>query len=136
LWPSARNWSGNSFTAFPLSSFTMSGNHWWCSRGASTASQTGISNSITFSVTHSTVLMMVRPPGLPVTSTGLPPFSTSVGVIELNMRLPGATRFGGVPISPVRVVIPGFALKSVISLFRMKPAPRTTIRLPKAFSSV
>ena len=74
--------------------------------------------------------MIVRLPGLPVTRNGLPSFNTMVGVCELNMRLPGATRFGSVPIRPLVVVTPGRELKSPISLFRMYPAPRTTTREP------
>ena len=54
----------------------------------------GMSKSITFTTTHRTVLMIVRPPGLPVTSTGLPSFSTITGVMELSIRLPGAIWFG------------------------------------------
>ena len=58
-------------------------------------------NSVTSSTTLKTVLMIVRPPGEPVMSTTLPSSTTIVGVIELSMRLPGAIRFGGVPIVPV-----------------------------------
>ena len=39
-----------------------------------------------------TVLIIVRPPGDPVISTNLPFRVTIVGVIELNMRLPGMIR--------------------------------------------
>ena len=51
---------------------------------------------------------------------------TIVGVIELNIVLRGAMRFGGVPMSPVRFVSPGFRLKSPISLLRRNPVPLTT----------
>ena len=85
---------------------------------------------------HSTVLMIVRPPGLPVTSTRRPSRMTNVGVCALSMRLPGAMRLGAVPMSPSRVVRPGTRLKSVISLLRRKPAPRTTTLDPKACSRV
>ncbi len=47
-----------------------------------------------------------------------------------SIRLPGAARFGAVPISPSAVVRPGPALKSPISLFSRKPAPGTTIFEP------
>ena len=44
-------------------------------------------------MTSSTVLMMVGPPGEPTASTGLPSFSTMVGVIEESGVLPGAIAF-------------------------------------------
>ena len=47
--------------------------------------------------------MIVRPPGEPVTMNSLPFFVTIVGLIELSMRLPGAMRFAGVPMSPVEI---------------------------------
>ena len=59
----------------------------------------------------STVLMIVRPPGEPVTSTSLPSFVTIVGVIELSMRLPGSIRFAGVPMSPSAFVSPGLLVE-------------------------
>ena len=50
---------------------------------------------------------------------------------ELSIRLPGAIRFGcRADLARAVVVTPGLGLKSVISLFRRKPAPRTTTRLP------
>ena len=58
----------------------------------------GLSNSSTFRVTQKTVLMMVRPPGLPVMRTGRPLLTTMVGVMELSIRLPGAIWLGGVPV--------------------------------------
>ncbi|MNC98510.1 hypothetical protein D3C83_164940 [compost metagenome] len=70
--------------------------------------------------------MIVRPPGEPVTSTTRPPFETITGVIELSMRLPGAIRLAGVPMSPVRLVVPGFLLKSPISLLSRMPVPLMT----------
>ena len=39
---------------------------------------------------------------------------------------PGAIVFAGVPMSPVSLVVPGFLLKSPISLFNRNPAPLTT----------
>ena len=45
-------------------------------------------------MTCSTVVMMRLPPGEPVTSSGLPSFSTMVGVIDDSGRLPGAGRVG------------------------------------------
>ncbi len=59
---------------------------------------------MTPSTTESTVLMIVRPPGEPVTSTTLPSLATIVGVIELSIRLRGSIRFAGVPMSPTVLV--------------------------------
>ena len=42
----------------------------------------------------STVLMIVRPPGLPVTMNSLPSFARIVGVMLDSIRLPGRARFG------------------------------------------
>ena len=63
----------------------------------------GMSKSTTLTTTHSTVLMIVRLPGLPVTRTTLPSLATIVGVCELSIRLPGAIRFGSVPMRAVAV---------------------------------
>ena len=41
------------------------------------------------------------PPGLPSTRRVRPSFTTMVGVIELNMRLPAATAFASPPMLPV-----------------------------------
>jgi len=78
----------------------------------------------------------VRPPGEPVTSTSRPSRATIVGVIELSIRLSGAIRLAGVPMSPVSVVEPGRRLKSPISLLSRKPVPGTTRWLPNEASSV
>ena len=40
-------------------------------------------------ITCIVVVMMVLPPGEPVANKISPSLTTSVGVIELNMRLPG-----------------------------------------------
>ena len=80
--------------------------------------------------------MMVRPPGLPVTSTMRPSRATMAGVMLESIRLPGSARLGRVPIRPAAVVSPGAALKSPISLFSRKPAPGTTIFEPYDCSSV
>ena len=50
-----------------------------------------MSYSRAFTSTQNTVLMMVRPPGLPVMSTARPLRVTMTGVMELSIRLPGAT---------------------------------------------
>ncbi len=54
------------------SNVTWSGSHWWSKRGASTASRPVRPQAVTLSTTSSTVLMIVRQPGDPVTSTSLP----------------------------------------------------------------
>ena len=59
--------------------------------------------SIALSTISITVLMIVRPPGDPVTMNSVPFFVTIVGLIELSIRLPGAMRLAGVPMSPRRV---------------------------------
>ena len=86
--------------------------------------------SITLTRACSTVLMMVRPPGLPMTMNSLPSLATMVGVMLESIRLPGAARLGSVPISPSLSSGPGPALKSPISLLSRKPAPGTTIFEP------
>ena len=96
-------------------------------RGASTASCTFMPWSTTLRMVCSTVLMMVRPPGLPVTSTRRPSRVTMVGDMLDSMRLPGPARLGSVPMSPKSVVMPGPALKSPISLLSRNPAPGTVI---------
>ena len=60
--------------------------------------------------------MIVRPPGEPINNTGFPFFARIVGVMLDNIRFPGATKFGAVPIVPVSSVLPGSGLKSPISL--------------------
>ena len=85
------------------SNVTASGSHWWWKRGASTACRASIPKSRPPNTISITVLMIVRPPGEPVTMNSLPFFVTIVGVIELSIRLPGAMTFAGVPMSPVDV---------------------------------
>ena len=60
--------------------------------------------------------MMRLPPGEPVTSTGLPSFSTMVGDIDDNGRLPGPGRLASKPTSPNAFDAPGAAVKSSSSL--------------------
>jgi hypothetical protein len=72
----------------------------------------------------------VRPPGLPVTMNTFPSLARIAGVMLDSIRLPGAARFGAVPMRPSRVVSSGEALKSPISLLSRNPAPGTTIRDP------
>ena len=73
---------------------------------------------------------MVVPPGVPTTSKGLLFFNNKVGVIELNILLPGAIAFASPPTAPYILGTPGLALKSSISLFIKNPAPPTTVLLP------
>ncbi len=86
--------------------------------------------SMTFINTCSTVVMMVLPPGDPVTNTGSPSRRTIVGVIELSMRLPGAMALASSPSSPKELGVFGLTEKSSISLLSRKPAPGTTILAP------
>ena len=89
-----------------------------------------MSKSITLTTMFSTVLIIVRLPGLPVTSMTLPLRAMIVGVCELSMRLPGAIKLASVPIAPLRSVTPGLRLKSSISSLSRNPAPLTTTREP------
>ena len=82
------------------------------------------------------LLIMVRPPGLPITRRGLPSFATIVGVILESMRLPGAISLAVRPTTPKKLATPGLMLKSSISLFSRKPAPSTTVPLPNKVFSV
>ncbi len=73
------------------------------------------------------VVMIVAPPGVPVTRSVRPSGSTTmVGVIADSMRLPGAMALASPCTSPNWFGTPGFEVKSSISLFSRKPAPRTT----------
>ena len=85
---------------------------------------------MTFVTTWSTVVMIVLPPGDPVISTGSPSFRTTVGVMELNMRLPGAMALASPPIRPNALAAPGLLEKSSISLLSRNPPPVTTIFEP------
>ena len=71
------------------------------------------------------VVMIVDPPGEPITINGFPSFKTIVGVMELNGRFPGWMAFASFPTSPKAFGIPGLDEKSSISLFRKNPAPFT-----------
>ncbi|CAI8384211.1 MAG: Uncharacterised protein [SAR116 cluster bacterium MED-G04] len=73
---------------------------------------------------------MRLPPGEPITSTGLPSFSTIVGAMDERGRLPGSTLFAmGTPSRCDRNE------KSVNSLLSRNP-PSVISRDPKAFSIV
>ena len=73
------------------------------------------------------VVMIVAPPGVPVTRSVRPSGSTTmVGVIADSMRLPGSMALASPWTSPNWFGTPGFEVKSSISLFSRYPAPRTT----------
>ncbi len=59
-----------------------------------------------------------------------------VGVIELSMRLPGATALASPPTRPNMFGEFGRALKSSISLFSRNPAPVTISAFPNPPFSV
>ncbi len=118
------------------SKWTPSGSHCEWKRGASTAARASIPNAVAFRMIWCTVLMIVLPPGDPVTSTVFPFRTTIAGLIEESIRLPGRIRFGAVPMSPIVFVSPAFLLKSPISLLSRKPAPDTTTRDPYPASRV
>jgi len=82
------------------------------------------------------VLMIVRPPGLPVIRNGFLSLRTIIGDMELSIRLPGWIKLGFVPMRPRVSVTPGFMLKSCISLFNRKPVPFAITREPNESSSV
>ena len=60
----------------------------------------GLGQGLGFVLLLLLVPAILRQPGEPVTRTRAPSRATIVGVIELSMRLPGATTLGGVPMSP------------------------------------
>ena len=65
---------------------------------------------------------MVDQPGVPRVIHSLLSFSTSVGVIELSILFCGAIALASPPIRPNQFGVPGFALKSSISLFKKNPS--------------
>ena len=71
-----------------------SGSHWWWMRPASTASCAFMPKSTTLRMVSSTVLMMVRPPGEPVTMNSLPSRARIDGDMLDSIRLPGRARLG------------------------------------------
>ncbi len=78
-----------------------------------------------------TEVMIVEPPGVPVTSSTRPcGSSTRVGVMADSMRAPGRTALAGPCTRPNWLGTPGLAVKSSISLFSRNPAPSTVTRLP------
>src|ERR1035437_1629144 len=84
-----------------------------------------------FNKTCRTTVMIVDPPGEPAIMQGMWSLRTITGVIELSILLPGWIELASPPSSPNWLGVPGLLLKSSISLFNRKPAPSTTILLPK-----
>ena len=76
------------------------------------------------------VVIIVDPPGEPITIKGLLSLSTMVGVMEESGLFPGSTAFASFPINPNALGTPGFDEKSSISLFKKNPAPSTTHPFP------
>ena len=91
---------------------------------------------MTFEITCSTVLMIVGPPGLPVTRISLPSLVTKVGVIDESGRLPGVMELAGPWSRPNMFFTPTLAVKSSISLFMRMPVPGMVTPLPKPPLSV
>ncbi len=75
--------------------------------------------------------MMREPPGVPTTITGLPSLSTSVGVIELKGRLPGAIALALPCTRPNPFGAPGLEVKSSISSFKKNPVLAAITLAPK-----
>ncbi len=75
--------------------------------------------------------MMREPPGVPTTRTGLPSLNTSVGVMELNGRFPGATALALPCTKPNTFGTPGLAVKSSISSFKKNPVLPAITLAPK-----
>ena len=99
FWPRWRSSSVVS-TGKPRSTRSSSGVHWWWKRGADAASAGFMPWSMALLTVCSTVVMMRAPPGLPVTSQGLPSFSTKVGVMDDSGRLRGPTALASPPTRP------------------------------------
>ena len=74
--------------------------------------------------------MMRGPPGEPVTISGLPSFSTMVGVIDDSGLLRGPGALAAPPTSPKALGLPGLAAKSSSSLLSSTPVPSATSPSP------
>ena len=79
------------------STTTSSGNHWWWIRPAAIAWPRSCWKSTTLRITCNTVLMIVRPPGEPMSNQGRPSRTRIVGDMLDNILRPGRIRLGGVP---------------------------------------
>ena len=76
------------------------------------------------------MVIIVDPPGEPITKNGDPSFRTIVGVIDESGLFWGWIAFASFPTNPNALGTPGFDEKSSISLFKKKPAPETTCPFP------
>ena len=83
-------------------------------------------------MTWKTDVKMREPPGVPITSRTAPSRMRIVGVIDDSGRLPGAIALASPPTTPNIFGEPGLTEKSSISLLSRKPAPSTTLPLPKS----
>jgi len=79
--------------------------------------------------------MILGPPGLPITMKGWSSLVMMVGLILLRGRFLGPIALASVPTRPYTFGIPGWALKSSISLLRIMPVPSTTIPEPEPTSA-
>ncbi len=79
-----------------------------------------------------TVVMIRDPPGVPTTNTGLPSFSTMLGVMELRGRLPGAIALALPCTRPNMFAVPDLAVKSSISSFKKNPVSPAITLAPKS----
>ena len=81
--------------------------------------------------------MILPPPGEPVTKKSVPSGRlTIVGVMAESILLPGSTPLSSPWTRPKKLGVPGFAVKSSISLLSRNPAPATVTLLPNDKLSV
>ena len=80
--------------------------------------------SMTLRIVISTVLMIVRPPGEPVTMNSLPSLATIVGDMLDSIRLPGRARLGSVPMRPCLVGQPRAGIEVAHLVVQQEPAAR------------
>jgi hypothetical protein len=73
-----------------------------------------------------TVVMMVEPPGLPVTSSTLPSLKTSVGLIDDSGRFIDPGALASPPMRPKKLAAPRLAAKSSSSSLSSTPVPSAT----------
>src|ERR1044071_3249467 len=83
-----------------------------------------------------TAEIIFGPPDAPSAMTGLPSFTTIVGLMDESGRLPGATALASAPTRPNAFGAPGCAEKSYISSFITTPVPGITTFEPKLVFTV
>ena len=128
-----KTWPYVDASAWPSGEAMNAGSAWalavlrWDTRGAATASGSGMPSSRRLTSICSTVVMIVAPPGDPSARNGSPSRSTIVGAIEERGRLPplGAVRRVGVVEVEVRQLV-----------VEQEPVAGTTIALPPICSIV